>query len=169
MNTNKITIILLGAILVVGIGVLIVSSQKEVNPEISVDTPDVQVVGQVGYNELGNRGMTHTTVNVGIQGGNQAAGSTTAYKILSENFGRMYAQISLGVGEKQAIRLYFGTTTYSGGATTTLASSTDYWTNGKELGSTTEMIYTIDGDNLWQGEIWGISTTTTTTVRVIYK
>ena len=152
---TKITLAGLLAILVIGIVVL---SKDEPGPGINF--------GFGGYNELGISGITQTTVDVGIEGGTTA--STTAYKILSENWGRMYAEIQPDLSENQEMRLYFGETTYSDGSTTTYASSTDYWVLGMPLTTTTEK-YIIGPDNLWKGEVWGISTTSTTTVRTLEK
>ena len=155
---NKLTNIFLAAILTIGIAGLIVSLNADQNIE--------QNLGFGGYNELGISGITQTTVDVGIVSGTTA--STTAYKILSENWGRMYAEIQPDLSENQEMRLYFGETTYSDGSTTTYASSTDYWVLGMPLTTTTEK-YIIGPDNLWKGEVWGISTTSTTTVRTLEK
>jgi len=166
MNNNKTTTILLGAILAIGLGVLIVSLQLEVKPQVTVEAPQANL-GYSGYNELGASGMTQTTVNVGIESGTTA--STTAYKILSEKYGRMWADIQVDIGAANEVRLYFGTTTYSDGSTTTYASSTDYWAIGKSLSSSTARVYEITPDNLWFGEVWGIATTATVTVRTMEK
>jgi len=156
---DKLTNIFLAAILTIGIAGLIVSLNADQNIE--------QNLGFGGYNELGISGITQTTVDVGIVSGTTA--STTAYKILSENWGRMYAEIQLDIAETNEMRLYFGETTYSDGSTTTYASSTDYWALGMSMSTTTTKKYTIGPDNLWKGEVWGISTTSTTTVRTLEK
>jgi len=82
----------------------------------------------------------------------------------------MYAEIVTGVNQGE-VRLYLGTPAYSTLATTSYASSTKVWGLGIPLSNTTSTrsVYTIGPNNLWQGEVWGISTTSTTTVRVIDK
>lgn len=167
---NNITNIFLGTILVAIIIVIgcILGSTKDVVVNCE-DEPTQTILGYGGYNELGYSGMTHDTVDVGIEGGGTTS-STTAYKILSSNSGRMYAEIELDAMTSNEIRLWFGTTTFSSGATTTYASSTKYWVDGKKLStSTSDIIYKITPDNLWKGEVWGIATTSTTTVRILEK
>jgi hypothetical protein len=165
---NKLTNILLGAILVIGSLILIVSLSPKVTP---ITTPDITlspILGFSGYNELGQSGMTQTTVDVGIETASGASASTTAYQIFTANQGRMYAEIELE-STSGAIELWFGTTTFSGSGTSTYASSTIIWGTGKVMSTSTDPVYIIGPDNLWQGEVWGIATTTTSTVRTIEK
>jgi hypothetical protein len=161
--SNKLTNILLGAILAIGIGILIVSLQPEVSPNITVN-PEVKL-----GSDLGLSGLDYATTAVGIVGGDVA--STTAYKILSEDTSRVWSMIKvLDSNAPNEVRIWFGTTTYSDSATTTLASSTDYWGQSLPLASSTgDTYYLISEDNLWWGEVWAISTGSTSTIGTITK
>ncbi len=126
-------------------------------------------LGATQYNELGYSHPTQETVDVGIEGGDADA-STTAFKILSENSGRLYAAIQLDTVGTGDVTLWFGTTTASTGATSTYASSTQIFDVGYKLSTTTNRgEYIIDPDNLWKLEVWGIATGSTSTVRVVDK
>ena len=160
---NKLTNILLAVIIAIGVTFLIVS--------LNTDQKTQELnLGYGGYNELGYSHPTQETVDVGIEGIDSTNGSTTAFKILSENSGRQYAAIQLDTVGTGDVTLWFGTTTFSTGATSTYASSTQVLGVGYKLSTTTERSeYIIDPDNLWKGEVWGIAEGTTSTVKVIDK
>lgn len=161
----KLTNILLAGVLVLLLGVVAIATSQQ----ITVNVPPTQVLGQAGYNELGQSGLTQGTVDIGIEKANGASASTTAYQIFSANQGRMYAEIEVESTGAGVVELWFGTTTSSGGATSTYASSTIIYGKGKVLSTSTSPVYVIGPDNLWQGEVWAIATGTTSTVRTIQR
>ncbi len=163
--TNTLLIIILVVLAVVGI----IVSQKDT--DVSVNIPDA-VFGYSGYNELGRYGVNQTSTSIGTVVGDEVS-STTAYRILSENSGRMYAEIwTSKEGTGNEVRIYFGTTTASSTLTqaTTSHGATpdiDIWAIGRTLSSSTP--YIIGPDNLWRGEVWALATSATTTVNYIEK
>jgi hypothetical protein len=150
---NKITTILLGAILAVGIGVLIVSFQSKGLPEISVNPPEVTVNPILGSENEWYQGVTHATVAVSI-----TALATSTNTVLAANSGRQYARIQNMCNTRVSCFLSTSTVGLAVGAGIVLNAS-----------STESSSYEIMPDNLYKGMIRCIAETATCTVSTVEK
>ena len=141
---NKLTNILLGAILAIGLSVLIVSLQLEVKPQINVEP----VLGS--ENEFYD-GVSATVVSVSIT----ATGTT---QVLAASSGRQYARLQ-NIGEYMvSCQLDDATSTLAVGKGIILFAS-----------SSVNSIYEITPDNLYKGAVRCIAETSTNTVSVVEK
>ena len=142
MNNNKITTILLGAILLISIGVLIVSLQPKVIPNVTVNP------AFSGENEFYD-GVTAAVVSVSATSTN---GAIT--QILAASSGRQYARFQNTGVYTASCQLDDATSTLAVGTGIVLYASTSY---------------EIRPDNLYKGIVRCIASTATTTISVVQK
>ena len=153
MNNNKTITILLGAILAVGLGVLIVSSQLEVKPNITVTPPEINIQPLLGGENEFYSGVTATSVSVSA-----SKLSTSTNQVLAASTGRQYARLQ-NVGETRvSCELTSATSSLVIGTGITLLASTSV-----------NSIYEIMPDNLYKGAIVCIAETSTGTISVVEK
>jgi hypothetical protein len=158
MNNNKIQIALLGAILAVGLGVFIVSLQPEVKSDITVMPPEVNVeqpLGYGGYNKLGYSGVTHATTGISI-----SVATGTTHTVLSNNSGRMWARVSNETASDYFTLQFTNSTSTATGTTPTFGTGNLTYGLGIVLAPGEE--YVIGPDNLWQGTVVAIASSTAT-------
>jgi hypothetical protein len=149
---TKLTNILLGAILVIGLGILIVSLRPEVQPNINVVPSDVNVSPVFGSENEFYSGVTATVVSVSAS---KLATSTNL--VLAANSGRQYAILQNTGNVRISCLLTSTTTDLVIGTGINLTSST------------TNTTYEITPDNLYKGAIYCISETSTGTISVVEK
>jgi len=154
MENNKIIIAFLGAILIVGIGILVVSLQLEVKPQVTVEAPQANL-GYSGYNELGASGMAHATTGISI-----SIATGTTHTVLSENWGRMWARIfNETASDYFTLQLTNSTSTATG---TTPTFGTGNLEKGLGIVLAPGEEYVIGPDNLWKGMVVAIASSTAT-------
>ena len=150
MTNNKTIPILLGAILAVGLGVLIVSLQLEVNPQVNVN-PQVKVEPIFGSENEFYDGVSATVISVSIT----ATGTT---QVLAASSGTQYRRLQNTGNFMASCQLDDATSTLAVGTGIILYSS-----------SSVNSIYEITPDNLYKGIIRCISQTATTTISAVQK
>jgi hypothetical protein len=170
--SNKLTNILLVAILAIGAGILIVSLRPEVQKEITVNAPEVTVTPASVYpnitvspadvvvepmlgaaeNEFYS-GVSSTVVSI-------SATSVTAAtnKLVSANPGRQYLRMQNMGNTAVTCQLSSATTTLVLGTGIVLYAS-----------GTVNSVYEITPDNLYKGQINCMALTATDTISVVEK
>jgi hypothetical protein len=168
---NKLTNLLLGAILLIGLGGLIVSLQPGVQPNITVTPPevtvtspdvfpkitvspaDVNVAPVLGEQNEFYSGVSSTVVSISIS--NTA---TSTNKVVSANSGRKYLRL-------QNVGTYTASCQLTS-ATSTLAAGTGIVLYASSSANNT---YEINPNNLYKGQINCIASTATTTITAVEK
>ena len=148
--TNKLTNIFLGVIIIIGLGVLIISLQPEVPPDITVSPPEVTVTSLGSVNEWYST-SSHSVISVSA--GVTAAGTN---QVLAANSGRQYARIQNQGNTRVSCVFDSSTSTLAVGKGIVLFGSTTY-----------PSAYEIDLDNLYKGAVNCLSETATNSVSVV--
>lgn len=154
---NKLTNIFLGAILVVGVIILIIGLRPGVQPNIIVNPPEVTVNPVLGGENEFYSGVTATTVGVSATNiGTAASGTIT--QVMAANSGRQYARIQNMGNTRVSCVLADSTSTLAVGKGIVLYNS-----------STLVSFYEINPNNLYKGVVRCLSETATCTVSVVEK
>lgn len=153
MENNKITTLLLGAILAVSLGVLIVSLNLEVKPEITVNPADVNIGNLGGIENDWYDTATHTRIDI-------SAATSGVTQALAANSGRKYARIQ-NIGST-AVTCWLNSTT------TGLIAGTGIVLYGTS--TTADLsVYEITPQNLYKGLVRCVSQSGTSTISIIDK